>query len=85
MASRTTPLVNNQRGPNTLGGQPVTFDDNSFEGRVLKSLTRIEERMRDLPDHERRLRWLERAAYILVGAWTFLAVWLKVHIMGGGK
>lgn len=36
-----------------------------------------------LPDHEKRLRWLERLAYALVGAWGLLSTWLGIHVAGG--
>jgi hypothetical protein len=37
-------------------------------------------------DHEKRIRWLERLAYGLMGAWGFLASWLSIHVFkGGGK
>jgi hypothetical protein len=34
-------------------------------------------------DHEKRLRTLERFGYVIIGAWGFLATWLKVHILSG--
>jgi hypothetical protein len=31
-------------------------------------------------DHERRLRFLERLAYGLSGAWAFITAWLGIHV-----
>lgn len=52
---------------------------------IIDSLARIEEKVKVLPDHERRLRWLERLAYGLIGAWTLLVGWFSHHVFGGGK
>lgn len=36
-------------------------------------------------DHEKRIRWLERLAYGLIGAWVFLTSWLGTHIWSNHK
>lgn len=60
-------------------------EDIEFEKHVVESLARIEEKVAVLPDHEKRLRWLERLAYGLIGAWVFLTSWFAEHIIGGHK
>ena len=58
------------------------MDQDSFESKVLTSLAKIDEKLKLLPDHENRLRKLERYAYMLAGAWGVLSTWLGVHIVG---
>lgn len=59
--------------------------NDDFQQHVVESLARIEEKVKALPDHEKRIRWLERLAYGLIGAWTLLVGWLSHHVFGSGK
>jgi len=60
----------------------MTFDPDSFEGRVLTDLAEIKVQMRALPDHEDRLRSLERWKWGLAGAWALICTWLEIHTLG---
>jgi hypothetical protein len=59
------------------------FDPNSFEGQIIASLSRMEESLKALPDHERRIRYLERIAYGLLAVWAFvvgLVGWIGIYL-----
>ena len=56
-----------------------------FETRVLTSLATIEEKLKTIPDHEKRLRIIERVMWTLGGAWLLLSGWVSSHILGAGK
>jgi hypothetical protein len=34
-------------------------------------------------DHEKRMRFIEKMAYGLWGAWALVSAWLGLHIAGG--
>lgn len=61
----------------------MAFDPDSFEAQVTGSLSRIEKTIEVLPDHEKRLRVMERVLYGLYGAWAVVSTWLGIHIHSG--
>lgn len=48
------------------------------ESEILQRLTRIETKLDVLSDHEKRIRFLERYAFILVGIFGLIAVAIKL-------
>jgi hypothetical protein len=64
--------------------------DEYFKQLVVGRLGSIEQLLKELKegknDHERRLRKVEKLAYILVGVWTIVSGFLARHILEfGGK
>lgn len=63
-----------------MNGELHDLSDRELLVLTAQTVRDTNERIRD---HEKRLRWLERLAYGLMGAWTFVTAWLGIHVAGG--
>jgi hypothetical protein len=61
----------------------IPLEDLSDREIMLYTAQQVNAMTTFIEDHETRLRWLERLANGLVGAWVFLTEWLGVHIWTG--
>lgn len=64
---------------------PQSSNENSHDLSDRELLIRIHEQVKVLPDHEKRLRYLERIANWLIGAWGLITTLLGLHTYGGHK
>lgn len=50
------------------------------ENEILQRLVRIETKLDVLGDHEKRIRFLERYAFILIGIFALITIVLEIYI-----
>jgi|TARA_Y100000310_G_scaffold304970_1_gene344661 ribosomal silencing factor RsfS len=65
---------------------PSNLDLHNTLSDIRTDVAVIKEKVERLPDHERRIRGLERFRWIIVGMGTIVAgVWgsIKFHVFGG--
>ncbi len=56
------------------------MSDKTDRDLLIEIHTDVKAIKQDVGDHEKRLRFLERIAYTLSGAWGLLAGWFGIHV-----